>query len=69
MLTIYRCPYCGKEFHCRDLARGHVKSKHREAVHQALSQLSQRKIERLRARNIDPENWAAGWILSMMPSK
>lgn len=65
MPTIYRCPFCNEEFYRRDLAREHIKSRHQSFVRRVLSQLSPRKMEGLKKRNIDPENWAAGWILSM----
>jgi len=35
-------------------------------VLRVLSQLSKYKIEALKKKGIDPENWAAGWILSML---
>jgi hypothetical protein len=34
-------------------------------VLEVLSQLPEYRIEALKKRGVDPENWAAGWLLSM----
>jgi hypothetical protein len=34
-------------------------------VLEVLSQLPEYRIRALKKRGIDPENWAAGWLLSM----
>ena len=47
------------------MARNHIKLKHKDKVKRIISQLSKRRIEGLKKRNIDPENWAAGYILGM----
>jgi len=62
----YLCPICRKRFLSRDIAREHIKSEHPERVKYMVSQLSPRRIKGLRKRNINPENWAAGYILSML---
>ena len=66
MPVMYVCPICGKSFRRREVAREHIKREHRDEVIGLVSQLSERRIAGLRKRNIDPENWAAGYILSMM---
>lgn len=63
MVDEHICPICEETFYRRDLAIEHIKSKHPASVNRILSRLTQRKIERLRKRGIDPQNWATGCIL------
>jgi len=63
MPVIYICPICREKFFSKEKAREHVKTKHKEYVDRIVSQLSESRIKGLKKRNIDPENWAAGYIL------
>jgi len=63
-MPICVCPYCGENFRSWILARDHIKTEHRDQILKALSRLSERKIEALKERGVDPENWIAGFILS-----
>jgi hypothetical protein len=66
MPALYVCPICKKSFPSRILARDHVKTEHQDRVLEVLSQLPEYRIEALKKRGVDPENWAAGWLLSML---
>jgi len=66
MPIVYICPICREQFLRRDIAVEHIKEKHKEHVTRLLSQLTKRRIEGLLKRGINPENWAAGYILSML---
>jgi hypothetical protein len=61
----YVCPFCKRAFEGRSAAREHVRVEHAERVRAVVSGLRERRLEGLRRRNIDPEEWAAGWLLSM----
>jgi len=61
----YSCPVCSARFAEREAAREHIKAEHAELVQHVLSRLKSRRLRGLRSRNIDPENWAAGYVLSM----
>jgi len=61
----YTCPICDKDFGSREAAIDHIKEAHRDHVNKLLSNLSERRIKGLKKRGIDPENWAAGYMLSM----
>jgi len=70
-MPIYVCKLCeikGKkvEFNRREDLRDHIKSVHRDHVERILSQLKPTKISKLKKRGVDPENWAAGYIIGIL---
>jgi len=69
IMPICVCPYCGENFQSWILARDHMKTEHRDRIREALSRLPKYRIEALKKRGVDPENWIAGWILSFTSQK
>jgi len=66
---MYKCVKCGRVFYQKEEARKHVKTEHPEIVQHILSRLRHTEIENLRKRNINPEDWAAGYFLSFAEEK
>jgi DNA-directed RNA polymerase subunit RPC12/RpoP len=61
----YVCPYCGANILTRELAKTHVKQFHRDKIQELLSKIPKRRLRNLTNKGINPEEWAAGYIVAM----
>jgi uncharacterized Zn finger protein (UPF0148 family) len=61
----YVCPYCGANILTRELAKTHVKQVHRDKIQELLSKIPKRRLMNLINKGINPEEWAAGYIVAM----
>lgn len=71
VLPIYVCKLCeieGKkvEFNKRNDLREHIKAEHKAYVQRVLSNVSPVKLSKLQQRGVDPENWAAGYLIGVL---
>ena len=70
-MPIYVCKICElkgikMEFTKREDLREHIKTQHREYVERILSNVSPVKLSKLKQRGVDPENWAAGYLIGIL---
>ncbi len=65
----YVCPYCGANILTRELAKTHVKQVHRDKIQELLSKIPKRRLMNLINEGINPEEWAAGYIVAMFFSE
>lgn len=63
----YICPICQQWFTSQHTARDHIKEKHPRLVEEYVAGLTPKKLQGLTKRNIDPQNWAAGYLLRAPP--
>jgi uncharacterized protein (DUF2225 family) len=61
----YVCPYCGASILTRELAKIHVKQVHRDKIQELLLKILKLRLMNLINKGINPEEWAAGYIVVM----